>query len=134
MAHNDIFLEAFELIDLTQSSGIREDPRRFLKGSSRNEAVRLERSLGDSQKDRFPFGRLSAFFGNEIVRIHKSETVDLVAPKEIRVTGIGNANLEKHSRYDHLKVLVANGYALQAIDFLNFFNEVLLNGGRPENF
>ena len=31
-------------------------------------------------------------------------------------------------------MLVANGYALQAIDLLNFFDEILLDGGRSENF
>ena len=51
MTTDDILLEAFERIDLTVDSSIVEDLRRFLEGSSRHEALRLQSSAGDTLKD-----------------------------------------------------------------------------------
>ena len=79
-----------------------------------NNPRRLQRRFRYSKQNRLTFSRFAAFVRNLIVCIHEGESVNLIAPKEIRVSSFSYAHLEKHTGNNHLQVLVVNGYALQA--------------------
>ena len=54
------------------------------------------------------------------------EAVDLVAPEQRGVARIGDLHLAQHLPHNDLDVLVVNLDALEAVDFLHFVDEVLL--------
>src|SRR6478609_109270 len=60
VTHDDVFLEAAQGVDLAQRRGVGEDARRLLEGGGRDEALGLERGLGDAQQDRISLGGFSA--------------------------------------------------------------------------
>src|SRR6478609_1473181 len=60
VTHDDVFLEAAERIDLAQRRGVGEDARRLLEGGGRDEALGLQRGLGDAQQDRLGLGGFAA--------------------------------------------------------------------------
>src|SRR5665213_4410956 len=60
VTHDHVLLEALEEVHLAESRGVGEDARRLLEGGRGDEALRLERRLGDAKEDRLGLGRLSA--------------------------------------------------------------------------
>ena len=69
---------------------------------------------------------LPPFFDDAAVLVLEIELVDLVAPEERGVARIGDLHLAQHLADDDLDVLVVNRHALEAINFLHFVDEVLL--------
>src|SRR3569832_788923 len=59
---DDVLLEAFERIDLAVDRGVGEDARGFLDRRGRELRTRLERRLGDTEKNRTALGVLAAGF------------------------------------------------------------------------
>ena len=75
----------------------------------------------------FAFGGLAALGDDLGVDALEVGAVDLVAPEElVGVARIGDLHLAQHLADDDLDVLVVDFHALDAIDFLHFVDEVLL--------
>ena len=55
------------------------------------------------------------------------ETVHNQSGQQVRIASVRDLNLSQHTCYDDFDVLVADLHALQAIDLLNFVDQVLLN-------
>jgi hypothetical protein len=90
------------------------------------EAFRFQRGFGDAKQHGLGFGGLAAFLVHALVLFFELQLVHLLAPQEVRVAGFRDADLAEHLADDDLDVLVVNGDTLQAIDFLDFVDEVLL--------
>ena len=56
----------------------------------------------------------------------KSSLIDLIAPEQRGVARIGDLHLAQHLAHDDLDVLVVNLDALEAINFLHFVHQMLL--------
>ena len=89
--------------------------------------------LGDAEQHRLGFGGLAALLHDAIVLVLEGEPVDLVAPEERRVARIGDLHLAQHLADDDLDVLVVDLHALEAVNFLHFVDQVLLQRLRPED-
>ena len=80
------------------------------------------------------FGGLAALLRRRrVFSVLEVEPVDLVAPEERGVARIGDLHLAQHLADDDLDVLVVNLHALEAINFLHFVDQVLLERLRPED-
>ena len=80
---------------------------------------------------------LPPIFSTRSVLFLELELVDLFAPEERRVARFGDAHLAQHLAHDDLDVLVVDRHTLQAINFLHFVDQVLLQFLRAadvENF
>src|SRR6478609_4760135 len=133
VTHDDVFLKAAQGVDLAQRRGVGEDARRLLEGGGRDEALGLERGLGDAQQDRLGLGGFAAGSLDALVLAQEGHAVDLLAPEPLGVTRIRDANLTEHLADDDLDVLVVNRHALETIDFLHLADEELVERGRPED-
>ena len=94
--------------------------------AARDETVGFERSLRDAEQDRRRLGRLAALFHHLGVLRFEIEPIDLIAPEERGVARIGDLHLAQHLAHDDLDVLVVNFHALEAINFLHFVHQMLL--------
>src|SRR6478736_8772630 len=133
VAHDDVFLEAAQGVDLAQRRGIGEDARRFLEGGGRDEALGLEGGLGDAQQDRLGFGGFATGRFHALVFTQEGDAIDLLAPEPLGISRIGDADLAEHLADDDLDVLVVDRHALETIDFLHLADEELVERGRPED-
>ena len=67
MAHDDVFLESAQPVDLAEGCRFGEDARGILKGCRRDEAIGLKRSLGDAEQHGAGIGGLAALFDDALV-------------------------------------------------------------------
>ena len=126
VTHDHVFLEAAQIVDLAQSGRFGQDARRVLERRRGNEAVGLERRLGDAEQHRGRLGGLAALLHDFGVFFLELELVDLVAPEERGIARIGDLHLAQHLADDDLDVLVVDLDALETVNFLHFVHEVLL--------
>ena len=126
VTHDDVFLEAAQMIDLAQRGRFGENAGRVLERGRGDEAVGFERGLGDAEQARAASAGLPPFLDDLLVFLFEIELVDLIAPEERGVARIGDLHLAQHLAHDDLDVLVVNLHALQAINFLHFVDQVLL--------
>src|SRR5947207_2603680 len=126
VAHDDVFLEAAQVIDLAHAGRLRQHPGGVLERRGAQETFGFERGLGNAQQDRLRFGRFAAHFFHALVLVLEGDLVDLFAPEEGGVARLGDANLAQHLADDDFDVFVVDGDALEAIDLLHLVDEVLL--------
>ena len=134
MTHNDVFLEALKHVDLAQCRGVGKHTCGFLEGCSGDEGLCFKRRLGNTEENGFAFSRHTTCFFYVVISRHEHKAIHLLAPKEVRVTWVGDANLLEHLRDDDFDMLVVNFYTLETVDFLDLLNEIVLDAGRPKNF
>ena len=133
MTHNDVFLEALEIINLAQCRSVGENTCGFLEGCGRDKGLCLKRRLGNTEEHWLTFSRHATSIFDMIIGAHEHEAVNLLTPEEIRVPWIGDTDLLEHLRDDHLNVLIINGNTLEAVDLLNLSDQVILNSRGSEN-
>src|SRR5208282_3111384 len=133
VAHDDVFLEAAQRIHARPRGRLGEHTSRVLERRGTEEAVGFERRLGDAQQHRRGFGGFAAHLLDALIFLLEVQLVYLFAPKELRVTRLGNAHFAEHLAHNDFDVLVVDGDALEAIDLLYFADEVLLQFLRAAN-
>jgi hypothetical protein len=67
MPHDDVFLEAAQVVGLRERGGLGEHTGGVLEGGGGDEALGLDGGLGDAEEDGLCFRRLAAFFGDALV-------------------------------------------------------------------
>src|ERR1700694_350899 len=83
VTHDDVFLEALQVVHLAKRRGVGEDACRLLEGGGGDEALGLERSLGDAQQDRLGLGGFAAGGVDALVLAQERHAVDLLAPEPL---------------------------------------------------
>ena len=91
-----------------------------MKLSVSSEALVMPSSTGVASAGLPPFSTTRR------VLLLELEPVDLIAPEERGVARIGDLHLAQHLADDDLDVLVVNLDALEAVNFLHFVDQVLL--------
>src|SRR5712664_620902 len=125
-AHDDVFLEAAEVIDLAGDRGFCEDARGLLEACGGNERVGRERRLGDTEQQRTARCRAAAVLDDLIVFLTESELVHLLLEEERSVTDVFDFDPAHHLTGNRLDVLVVDVDALEAINLLNGVDQVRL--------
>ena len=126
VTHDDVFLEAAQVVNLGTGRGLGEHAGRVLEARGAQEAVGFQRRLGDAQQHGRGFGGFAALLLDAFVLGLELQFVNLFAPEELRVAGFGDAHLAQHLADDDFDVLVVDGHALETINFLHFADEVFL--------
>src|SRR6266849_6160794 len=124
--HNDVFLEAAQVINPGHGRGFGQDARGVLEGGGAEEALGFERGFGDAQQHRLGLRRLAAHFVHALVFVVEFDFVDLLASEEGGGPRLGNAHLAQHLAHDDLDVLVVDRYPLQTVNLLDFVDEMFL--------
>ena len=123
-AHDDVFLQAAEIIDLTGNGGFGENTSGLLEAGCRDEGVGGERRLGDTEEEWTPGSGTAAFGDDAIVLFAEAELVHLLFEKEGGVADVFDLDPAHHLTGDGFDVLVVDVDALQAVDLLNGVDEV----------
>ena len=119
-----VFLQAAQFVALAHDGGFRQNARRFLERSGRDEAVRRERGLRDTEEHVVVRRRTLAERDHAIVLVEHFGAFDLFALDEVRVARIGDLNAAQHLTNNHFDVLVVDLHALQTVHVLNFVDDV----------
>src|SRR5690606_17657309 len=126
LTDDDVLLQATQVVDLAVDRGFGQDARRLLEGGRREERIRLERRLGDTEQHRHGRRRLTALRQHLVVLRVELEAVNRVSLEEIGVARVLDLHLAEHLAADHLDVLVVGVHALRAIHLLHFIDDVAL--------
>src|SRR5499427_8839037 len=125
-AHDDVFLEAAEIVHLAGNGSFGEHTRGLLEAGGGDERVGRERRLGDAQEQRTARGRPATAFDGFIVFLAEAELVHLLFEEEVGVTNVFDLDPAHHLARDGLDVLVVDVHALEAVNLLNGVDEVSL--------
>ena len=125
-AHDDVFLEAAQVIHLAGDGGFGEDARGLLEAGGGDERIRRERRLGDAEKQRAPGCGASTFADDAVVFLAEAELVHLFVEEERGVADVFDLHPAHHLADDGFDVLVVDVDALQAVDLLNGVHEIRL--------
>ena len=123
---DDVFFEAQERVDLAFDSGIGQDTGRFLEGCSRQEGIRCQCGLSDTEEHRFADSRLAAVADDALVHIFKDIDVDVIARQYIGIAGVFDLHLAQHLAYDDFDMLIVDTNTLRFVYLLYFVYEVPL--------
>src|SRR5437762_1018447 len=123
-AHDDVFLEAAEIVHLAGDSRFGEDASRLLEAGGGDERIGRERSLGDAKEERTARCGAHTFADDAIVFLAEAELVDLFLEKEVGVAHVFDFDTAHHLTNDGFDVLVIDVDALEAVDLLNGVDEI----------
>ncbi|KAF5292251.1 hypothetical protein FQR65_LT20319 [Abscondita terminalis] len=123
-AHDDVFLQATQLVALAHDGSLGEHAGRFLERCGRDEGVGRQRGLGDAQQHvGVRRGQLAVALQG-LVGVEDLRALDLLAGDVGRIAGVLDHDAAQHLANDHLDVLVVDLHALQAVDVLHFVDDV----------
>ncbi len=80
VAHDDVFLEAAQIINAGAGGGLGQHAGGVLEGSGAEETLGFERGLGDAQQDGLGLGRLAAHLFDALVLFLELKFINLLAP------------------------------------------------------
>src|SRR5262245_42587373 len=122
-AHDDVLLDAAEIVGLSADGRLGEHLGRLLERRSADERLRRQGRLGDAEEHRLRDGRLTAALHDARVLLLEEVLFDLLVDEERRLADLLDAHATEHLTNDGLDVLVADADALQAIHLLDFVDE-----------
>src|SRR5229473_1552326 len=123
-AHDDVFLEAAEVVHLAGDRRFREDAGGLLEARGGDERVGRERRLGDAEEQRTSRCRTATVSNHTVVLFAEAEFVHLLLEEERRVAHVFDLDPAHHLPGDGLDVLVVDVHALQAVHLLNGVDQV----------
>ena len=112
MSHDDVLLEAAEVVDLAEGGRLGEDARGVLEGGGGDEGVGLEGDLGDAEQELLGLGGDAALLDDALVLLAELALLDGLAGVEAGLAGLGDADEAHHLADDDLDVLVVDLDAL----------------------
>src|SRR5208337_186401 len=123
-AHDDVLLEATEIVDLTGNGGFGEDAGGLLETGGGDKGIGRERGLGDTEEQRAPGSGAATLGDDAVVLFAEAELVHLLLEKEGGVADVFNLDPAHHLPGDGFDVLVVDVDTLQTVDLLNGVDEV----------
>src|SRR5690349_9561272 len=122
--HDDVFLQAAEVINLAGNGSFGEDASGLLEAGRGDEGVGRKRCFGDAEEKRPTSSGAAAFAGNTLVLFAEAEFIDLLLEKEIGVADFLDFDPAHHLTNDGFDVLVVDIDALETVDLLNGVDEI----------
>ena len=108
MAHNDVFLEAFQGIGLAEGGCFRQNARGILERCRGNEGFRFQGGLRDTEQNGFGCGRLAALGYGLFIDAVERGLVHLVSPQEFGISRFRDDYLAEHLAHDDFHMLVVD--------------------------
>src|SRR5437763_964300 len=128
---DDVLLEPKQLVARAADSSVGQNSRRLLEARRRDERLRRQTGLRDSEKEGLRDCRDLLFLLGLVVRIPEGLLVDVLALEEFGFAALEHAHLLQHLPDDHANVLVVDLHTLQAVNLLHFVEQILLHCARP---
>src|SRR5271168_4125711 len=125
-AHDDVFLEAAEIIDLAGDRSFRKDACGLLEAGCGDERVGRKRRLGDTQEQRAARCGAATVGDDPVVLFAEAELVHLFFEKERGVSDVFDFDPAHHLPRNGFDVLVVDVHALEAVNLLNGVHQVRL--------
>src|SRR5438270_4848998 len=125
-ADDDVLLEPAQVIDRALNRSFGEHARGLLEGGGRDEAIGGERGLGNSQEQRTAGSRFAAQGDYALVLFAEVELIRLLFQQEGGVAHVLDFDPAHHLAHDDFNVLVADGHALQPVNFLDLVHQIAL--------
>src|SRR6266436_6024986 len=125
-AHDDVFLEASEIVHLAGDGRFREDAGGLLEARGGDERIGRERRLGDTEEERTARCGAAAIGDDAIVFLAEAELVHLLLEEEGSVAHVLDLDPAHHLARDRLDVLVVDVDTLEAVNLLNGVDQVRL--------
>src|SRR5579872_231370 len=132
-AHDHVFLESAQVIDLAGDSCLVENAGGLLEARGGNEGVGRERGLGDAEQEGTARGGTATLVDHAIVLLAETELIDLFVQKEPSVANVLDLHPAHHLANDGFDVFVVDVHALQAINLLDGIHQVSLRVLLAEN-
>src|SRR5690242_7714507 len=107
-AHDDIFLEAAEIVHLAGDGRFREDAGGLLEARGGDERIGRERRLGDTKEQWTARCRTATIGDDAIVFLAEAELVHLLLEKERGVADVFDLDPAHHLARDGLDVLIVD--------------------------
>ena len=114
------------MICLGLNGGFRQHTRRLLEGCRGQEAIRVERCLGDSQQHCLGRCRLTAFGQHVSIGVSIDKTINQIIRQHLGITGLVHLHTAQHLPDDDLDVLITDIHTGVTIDALYLFDQVHL--------
>src|SRR5712692_2673794 len=128
LADDDVLFQAHQVVGLRFDSGFRQHAGGFLERGRRQEAVGIERGLGDTEQDGLGRCRFAAFSQDAGVGVRVHKAVYQVVGQHLGITRLVHLDATEHLANDDFDVLVVDIHTCVAIDSLHLFYDVHLNG------
>src|SRR5688572_775331 len=125
-SHDDVLLEAPQVVHAAGDGRLGEHPRRLLEGSRGDERIGRERRLRDAEQQRLADGRLPTLVLHAAILVVVTEPVHLLLHEEIGIPHFADLYPPHHLPDDHLDVLIVNLHALQPVHLLDLVPDVIL--------
>src|SRR5579859_4829749 len=132
-AHDDVFLEAAEIVHLAGDGSFGEHASGLLEAGGGNERVGRERRFGDAQEQRTARCGAATALDGFIVLLAEAELVHLLFEEEVGVADVFDFDPAHHLARDGLDVLVVDVHALEAVNLLNGIDDIRLRELLTEN-
>src|SRR5258708_3968427 len=125
-AHNDVFLEAAEIVHLAGDGRFREDAGGLLEARGGDERIRRERRLGDTEEERTARCGAAAIRDDAIIFLAEAELVHLLLEEERGVAYVLDLDPAHHRARNGLDVFVVDVHAREAVTLLKGMDQVRL--------
>src|SRR5215472_797472 len=132
-AHDDVFLEAAEIVHLAGNGSFGEHARGLLEAGGGDERVGRERRLGDAEEQRTACSGTATALDGFIVFLAEAELVHLLFEEEVGVADVLDLDPAHHLARDGLDVLVVDVHTLEAVNLLNGVDQIGLRELFAEN-
>src|SRR5713226_4784085 len=123
-AHDDVFLEAAEIVHLAGDRRFGEDAGGLLEAGGGDERVGRERRLGYAEEQRASRCGTATVSDYAVVLFAEAELVHLLLEEERGVADVFDLDPAHHLPRDRLDVLVVDVHALKAVNLLNCVHQV----------
>src|SRR5208282_3817733 len=105
-AHDDVLLQAAEVIHLPRDRRFGKDARGLLETCRGDEGIGGERRLGNAKEQRTTRSRAAAVLNDAVVLLAEAELIHLLLEKERRITDVFHLHPAHHLAHDRLDVLI----------------------------
>src|ERR1700674_1731751 len=123
-AHDDVFLEAAEIVHFAGDGRFGEDAGGLLESGGGDERVGRKRRLGDAQEKRTARCGAAAIGDHAIVFLAEAELVHLLFEDEGGLADVFDFDPAHHLARDGLDVLVVDVHTLETVNLLNGVDQV----------
>src|SRR5690606_10174108 len=122
--HDHVLLQATQVVFLAGHGRLGEDAGGFLEGGSRDERLRRQRRLGDTQQQAVIARQHLVFTLEALDFLADTRELNLLALDEGRLAHLGDLDLAQHLANDRLAVLVVELHPPQPVNLLYFVDDV----------
>src|SRR5215472_5213399 len=123
-AHNDVFLEAAEIVHLAGDGRFGKHARGFLEAGRGDKRIGRQRRLGDPEQQRPAGSRTAAALDGFVILLAEPEFIHLLLEEEVGIADVFDLDPAHHLPCVHFDVLVVDVHALEPVNLLDGVDQI----------